>query len=593
MLTVGGQRDEDDLRTRTGRLRGRWLLATGLGVALLGPKAALAIDGGTVDNSRSISPEYEAPRFMFGSDAGAPGHFENLGVESINYADCASAIDLQVTLDLTNPPPGDEIQVWAGSGSADCTQVSARSGAASATPNSFPGRCWPAAASNVYDPTKATTSARLHVRDLVASIGVQNPPTDYAPTTGLSVCEPLATNDAVQLNIYFIYVPAGSGTNGVAPAPVDGVSGLYSTVAALVGPFAPQMIQVPNSGITANSLMVNWVPQEQPSIVGYIIYAQDQGTTGQNNGVTVDGSSTLEMGVQCHPRITCDAGASSTGDAGDLDAGSDGAPADASHVDASISKDATVVDGAGATDATVVDAGGGAVACDAGFSTAWDREDAAAYSGMSEAGLAAMGCEYTSPVNALNPPTTNPTTCVSGVLDSLFQVDGGLGSIESPGGVDAGVVTVDTDAGTDGGVDDGAVVVATVDAGSVSAAPGTVPETAGISLIPSQYLVYYDNSLTDVSYTLPNLTTGHQYAIAVAAVDAYGNIGPVGNLGCSTPTPVEDFFMRYTTDGGTAGGGYCALGAVGAPAFGSVFGFGIAGSVVALMRRRRRARRKS
>jgi hypothetical protein len=129
-----------------------------------------------------------------------------------------------------------------------------------------------------------------------------------------------------------------------------------------------------------------------------------------------------------------------------------------------------------------------------------------------------------------------------------------------------------------------------------STAPGTVPETAGISVIPSRYLNFYDDEATDSNYTLTGLTTGHQYAITVAAVDSYGNVGPVGNLGCSTPTPVDDFYMAYTDDGGTAGGGYCALtavGAVGAPAFGSVFGFGIAGSAVALARRRRRARRKS
>jgi hypothetical protein len=581
------------LKTRTGRLRGRWLVATGLGVALLGSRSVHAGDGGTVVSSTSptISPEFSAPRFSPGSDAGAPGHLSNFGPAAVNYDDCSNAIDLQVTLDLSNAQAGDEIQVWAGSGSADCTQPSARTGTASSTPTDFPGRCWPAAASNVFDPSGATATGRLHVRDLVAYIGQQNPPVAYAPTTASSVCTPSATNGAVQLNIYFIFVPAGS-----TAAPVDGVSGLYSTVAALVGPFAPQMISVPNSGITATSLTVYWEPQSQSIIQGYNIYTQDQGTTGANTGVSFDASPTLEKEVFCHPRLGCDAGAPSV----DASSGKDGS-ADAGLADGSALKDATLAD-ATSKDATLADAsttetGASGGSCDGGLGASWDPVDAAAYRGMSEAGLAAMGCEYGGTVSAQNPPTQTGSTCVSGVLDSLFVVDGGLGSIETVASFDSGVVTTTTDdfdADIDGGVDSAVAVVDSVDSGAaVSTTPGTVPETAGISIIPPKYLAFYDPTATDTSYTLNGLTTGHQYAIAVAAVDSYGNVGPVGNLGCSTPTPVDDFFMAYTDDGGRAGGGYCAVGAVGAPMFGSVFGFGIAGSAVALARRRRRGRRRS
>jgi hypothetical protein len=587
---VNGERDEEDVKTRTGRLRGGCLLVTGLGVALALPKVAHASDGGVTSSSPTISPELNTSRFQPGSDAGAPLHFENFGASTINYGDCANGIDLQISLDLSNVPAGDEIQVWAGTGSADCTQTSARTATASSTPSDFPGRCWPAAASNVFDATKATATGRLHVRDLVAYIGQQDPPTTYAPTSASSVCTPYATNSAVQLNIYFIFVPAGSDGSASPPA-VTGVSGLYSTVAALVGPFAPQLISVPNTGITANSLVVYWEPQAQAIIAGYAIYAQDQGTTGLNTGVMVDASPTLRNGVQCHPALTCTPGDDAGGDDSSADdAGHDGGVADGGL------KDGAITDGPAPTkDATLLDSGSGSGSCDAGLSDAWVAEDAAAYSGMSEAGLAALGCEYTAPVNAQAPPPTGGQTCVSGVLESLFQVDGGLGSIETTTStIDSGIATTtDLDADTDGAVDGGTVVVATVDSGVASTTPGTVPETAGISVIPSRYLNFYDHTATDTNYTLTGLTTGHQYAITVAAVDSYGNIGPVGNLGCSTPTPVDDFYMAYTDDGGTAGGGYCALGAVGAPAFGSVFGFGIAGSAVALARRRRRARRKS
>ena len=592
---VNGEWDEADLKTRTGRLRGGCLLFTGLGVALLGPKVAHASDGGVTSSSPTISPELNAPRFQSGSDAGPPGHFENFGSAAINYDDCANGIDIEISLDLSNAPPGDEIQVWAGTGSADCTQTSARTASASSSPNDFPGRCWPAAASNVFDPTKATATGRLHVRDLVAYIGQQNPPTTYTPTTALSVCTPYATNSAVQLNLYFIFAPAGSD-GAASPPAVTGVSGLYSTVAALVGPFAPQTITVPNTGITATSLTVYWEPQAQAIIAGYAIYAQDQGPTGTNNGIKVDASPTLQAGVQCHPQLTCEVGSDDSGsdDAGE-DASSDGGGSDGGITDGSV-KDGTLTDApAGAKDATLLDSGSNNGSCDAGRSDAWVAEDAAAYSGMSEAGLAAIGCEYTAPVSAQMPPTSGGQACISGVLESLFQVDGGLGSIESTTSFDSGLITTttDVDADVDGGDEGGTVVASTVDSGVANTAPGTVPETAGISVIPSRYLNFYDPGATNTSYTLTGLTTGHQYAITVAAVDNYGNVGAVGNLGCSTPTPVDDFYMAYTDDGGTAGGGYCALGAVGAPAFGSVFGFGIAGSAVALARRRRRARRKS
>jgi len=586
------------LKTRTGRLRGRWLVATGIGVALLGSKGAYAGDGGTVSSTTpTISPELAALRYQPGSDAGAPGHTGNYSPSSINYADCANGIDIAFTVDLANAPAGDEIQVWAGSGSADCTQQSARTASASTTPSDFPGRCWPVAANNVFDPKKSSATGRIHVRDLVAYIGQDNPPAAYSPTTDSSVCNPHATGGAVQLNIYFIFVPSG-GTSTTA-SPVDGVSGLYQTVAALVGPFAPQTVTVPNTGITANTLTVYWVPQSESSILGYNIYRQDQGLTGTDNGIKVDASPTLETQVYCHEPVACtipDAG-DSTDAGGSNDAGgatdgeADAGTTDAGHGDATVARDATA-DATVTRDATLADAGGKSTTCDAGLGDALVPVDGAAYQGMSEAGIAAMGCEYGGSVSAQNPPTGGSGKCISGVLTSLFLDDGGLGSIETVASLDSGTII---DEGVDSGFDSGEdadLTTVTVDASTtVTSTPGTIPETSGISLIPSQYFTYYSAGPDTTSYTLTGLTTGHQYAIAVAAVDAYGNVGPIGNLGCSTPTPVNDFFMQYTNDGGRAGGGFCSLSAVGAPTYGSVFGFGIAGSAVAFARRRRRTRR--
>jgi hypothetical protein len=70
----------------------------------------------------------------------------------------------------------------------------------------------------------------------------------------------------------------------------------------------------------------------------------------------------------------------------------------------------------------------------------------------------------------------------------------------------------------------------------------------------------------------------------VAAVDALGNAGPLSNVACATPKEVNDFFENYRNAGGSAGGGFCALGARPAPGAAAFF-------VVALLVRRWRRRR--
>jgi hypothetical protein len=96
---------------------------------------------------------------------------------------------------------------------------------------------------------------------------------------------------------------------------------------------------------------------------------------------------------------------------------------------------------------------------------------------------------------------------------------------------------------------------------------------------------------TDTTYTVSGLTNGTTYTVVLAAVDAFGNVGPPSVQACDYPAPVNDFWKIYRTDGGQAGGGLCALEAVGAPA-GSAVAFAGAGAlVVAGMRRRRRTRR--
>ncbi len=567
------------------------------GVVIYAPRLARAGDAGAGSaTGASISPLLAVPRFMPGSSAAAPAHLNDFSPAAINYTDCADQIDLQLTLDLSGAPANDEIQVWAGAGSADCTETSARTGTSNSSPTTFPGRCWPAAPPGTFAPTGSSATARLHVLDLVSYIGQPAPPITYADVQaqvlakGKALCQPHATTGAVPLNIYFIFVPAGSGTGTGNPAVApDGISGLYQTPAALVGPFAPTNVTVPNTGISPTSLLVTWVPQSESTIQGFNVYAIDQGPNAVNaGGLTTDASPTTQpAGLYCPATAPCPSG-------GDDSGGSDDSSGEDSGDDDSGSSDA------GAGDATVRDAG-----CDAEDLGTLVPVDAAAYADASEAGLAALGCEYKNGVNSQSTVgQAGSPWCYSADLQNAFTVDGGLGSAAtsaSDASLTTSTLTVSDDAGVDSGVDSGTTSLDASMALASSISP-TVPEVAGISIVSVS--PDYVTGGTSNSYTLTGLTTGDQYAIAVAAVDSYGNVGPLGVApapvsggagiaACSTPTIVDDFWDKYKTDGGLSlGGGYCALTAPGAPApfFATMFGAGLGAAVVARGRRRKQRR---
>lgn len=60
-------------------------------------------------------------------------------------------------------------------------------------------------------------------------------------------------------------------------------------------------------------------------------------------------------------------------------------------------------------------------------------------------------------------------------------------------------------------------------------------------------------------YTDPILENNVPYAVAVTAVDQYGNESEFSELRCNTPEQVDTFFERYRDEGGKAGGGFCSL----------------------------------
>jgi hypothetical protein len=144
---------------------------------------------------------------------------------------------------------------------------------------------------------------------------------------------------------------------------------------------------------------------------------------------------------------------------------------------------------------------------------------------------------------------------------------------------------------------------------STSAAPSAVDEAGnvieggttttgpiGISNIPPLYLLNAGSTGVTVSdkaagsYTVTGLKNGTTYNVVVAAVDGSGNVGPTSQEQCDFPAPVNDFWSLYRSGGGRAGGGFCALEAVGEPAR-SAGGIALAGVIGALVLRRRRTTR--
>jgi uncharacterized protein (TIGR03382 family) len=143
---------------------------------------------------------------------------------------------------------------------------------------------------------------------------------------------------------------------------------------------------------------------------------------------------------------------------------------------------------------------------------------------------------------------------------------------------------------------DAAAAVAQVDEAGNLIEGGTTSGVVGISNIPSNYVVGMGPSGVTVSdkntgsYQVTGLRDGQQYTVVVAAVDGSGNIGPPSDLKCATPAPINDFWDLYRQAGGHAGGGFCALEAVGKPAPAAAC-FALVAGASLLVRRRRRTRR--
>lgn len=156
------------------------------------------------------------------------------------------------------------------------------------------------------------------------------------------------------------------------------------------------------------------------------------------------------------------------------------------------------------------------------------------------------------------------------------------GSVPSPGGCSASSVLVPGNAGGTTSSDEAGTAVVTV------AGEGGVATQGKQTVIDPKYLCG-TGSATSTSINVGGLQDGFYYNLAVAAIDARGNVGPLSNVVCGEPVPVADFWRVYYDAGGRAGGGFCSADGVGTPAGTSGLGVLMVASMVAMARRRRRS----
>jgi hypothetical protein len=209
--------------------------------------------------------------------------------------------------------------------------------------------------------------------------------------------------------------------------------------------------------------------------------------------------------------------------------------------------------GSGATDADVSDGDDGSDASDATVSTPMST------------GSPDANCHFT---NQTGPNIGLAASCTDTLLASAIVSDAGTGT---------STVDIFDDAGN--------LIDAAVENGN-----------GGLSTIPLANLVGANVDGVTVSdksggtYTITGLRNNIYYNVVVAAVDGSGNVGPPSVDVCDYPAPVNDFWTLYRNAGGSAGGGFCALEAVGEPVP-STAGIAMMVGATAIGMRRRRLRK--
>jgi hypothetical protein len=169
---------------------------------------------------------------------------------------------------------------------------------------------------------------------------------------------------------------------------------------------------------------------------------------------------------------------------------------------------------------------------------------------------------------------------------------GGTGGAGGAGGVGGTNVGAGGTGGTAGATGTGGTTTSTGGSSGSSSSTGSGGASSGCDdpaeLDPGTIPTVAVCGTSTNSPVTATVSAGFNYWVGIAGVDNVGNIGPISELTCTTPTDVDDFWSDYLANGGTAGGGICACATVGARHTGLAFtGWAIACLAMFVRRRRR------
>jgi hypothetical protein len=498
----------------------------------------------TVSYSMQSLPERFLPD---GGDLGVSTRQAGQNPEGISFADCDSDQTLSFFMYTTGfASAGASLGVFASVG-ASCITNADRNGPTFG--------CWNLGA-GLTTVADGSHTINVRVQDLVAYMETTPPQTSNYTPAGSSVCstaQKSATGEA--MTIWFVPL---QGTQAV------GTGITYPVSVDMLGPPPPSGVSIMDGDTL---FIINWTANSDSVTQGYNVYMHALGAA--DAGAITEGFDA---------DYVCTGEGEGGSDETDTDAESD----DGGGLEAS--------DDAGVPDATV------------GSSDA--AASAAAPSGAD--GTTASGADAATPVADATTAETGASSSSSGGSSGSGSSSGGSTSTPSgDGGVacayvrqpNGNALCLDNTA-HDLTLSGTVYTVASTTASSISDDAsddgGVVPTSGGISAVSSQYLLNAVAGMTvtgesSSTYTATGLNNNTVYAVSVSAVDDFGNIGPPSTpQACDFPAVVNDFWTVYTSDGGHAGGGFCALEAVGAPA-GSTVAFGALGAgAIAVIRRRRR-----
>jgi hypothetical protein len=390
-------------------------------------------------------------------------------------------------------------------------------------------QCWPVSpGSTGLVSAQSIQPFNIRVQNIVGPEN-ESPSPVTMQSFGASACQVQSTFLAVPININFIPVNPGDGS-------LAGQAFEYTLATDLVGPPAPANVTI---GDGDTLFVVNWTPNLDTDTGGYDVIIDPipgQEPADGAAAVAADGATGAITTLTCPPEA----------DASTEDGATDG------EVGAGPVMDATV-------DATATAPGTPfPVPADAAF-----LNDAGCLTG--QVGSSSSAGSTTSTCNV----------CSDSLLTGAFLVDSGSEASVTP-------VEEFDDAGN------------LIDSGATSSNMGTggiFQPPPGHTVNPNATTGTTATGATSSTYTITGLKNGVPYTVVVSAVDNFGNVGPPSTQACDCPAPVNDFWKIYRTDGGNAGGGFCALEAVGAPA-GTTAAFAGAGALVIAGLRRRRSKRR-